>query len=125
MNWYLEVLKKYAVFSGRARRKEYWMFTLFSFIISCVLVFVEGLAASQGVVTLFVVTGLYSLAVMIPSMAVSFRRLHDTNRSGWWVLIALIPLIGNIVLLVFTVQDSQPNENQYGSNPKAATAIVA
>jgi len=89
-----------------------------------VLVFVEGLAASQGVVTLFVVTGLYSLAVMIPSMAVSFRRLHDTNRSGWWVLIALVPIIGGIVLLVFMVQDSQPNENQYGSNPKAATATM-
>ena len=88
------------------------------------LVFVEGLAASQGVVTLFVVTGLYSLAVMIPSMAVSFRRLHDTNRSGWWVLIALVPIIGGIVLLVFMVQDSQPNENQYGSNPKAATATI-
>ena len=88
------------------------------------LVFVEGLAASQGVVTLFVVTGLYSLAVMIPSMAVSFRRLHDTNRSGWWVLIALVPIIGGIVLLVFMVQDSQPNENQYGSNPKAATATM-
>ena len=120
MNWYLEVLKKYAVFSGRARRKEYWMFTLFSFIISCALVFVEGLAGSPGVVTF-----LYNLAVLIPGIAVSVRRLHDTNRSGWWVLIALIPLIGNIVLLVFTVQDSQPNENQYGSNPKAATAIVA
>ena len=93
------------------------------------LVFVEGLAASQGVVTLFVVTGLYSLAVMIPSMAVSFRRLHDTNRSGWGVLsfflVVLVPFIGDIVLLVFMVQDSQPNENQYGSNPKAATAIVA
>jgi len=135
MNWYLEVLKKYAVFSGRARRKEYWMFTLFSSIITCVLVFVEGLTGSPGVVTF-----LYNLAVLIPGIAVSVRRLHDTNRSGWWFLISLIPLIGNIVvflwvlialillssivLLVFMVQDSQPNENQYGSNPKAATATM-
>ena len=124
MNWYLEVLKKYAVFSGRARRKEYWMFTLFSFIISCALVFVEGLAGSPGVVTF-----LCNLAMLIPGMAVKVRRLHDTNRSGWWVLsfflVVLVPFIGDIVLLVFMVQDSQPNENQYGSNPKAATAIVA
>jgi uncharacterized membrane protein YhaH (DUF805 family) len=117
MNWYLEVLKKYAVFSGRARRKEYWMFFLFNIIISFVLGFVEGLVGSQGIVT-----GLYFLAVLIPGIAVSFRRLHDTDRSGWWLLIALIPLIGTIVLLVFLVQDSKPGENQYGPNPKTETA---
>ena len=99
------------------------------------LVFVEGLAGSPGVVTF-----LCNLAVLIPGMAVKVHRLHDTDRSGWWVLTALIPLIGNIVvflwvlialillssivLLVFMVQDSQPNENQYGSNPKAATATM-
>ena len=119
MNWYLEVLKKYAVFNGRARRKEYWMFGLFNMIIACVLGFVEGLAGSPGVVA-----GIYSLAVLIPGTAVFVRRLHDTNRSGWWFLIGLIPFIGAIVLIVFMVQDSQPNENQYGSNPKAATATT-
>ncbi len=117
MNWYLEVLKKYAVFSGRARRKEYWMFFLFNLIIGFVLGFVEGLAGGPGVVAM-----LYSLAVLIPGIAVFVRRLHDTDRSGWWFLIAFVPLIGAIVLLVFMVQDSQQGENQYGRNPKLATA---
>lgn len=117
MYWYLEVLKKYAVFSGRARRKEYWLFFLFNIIITFVLGFIEGLAGSAGVLA-----SIYGLAVMIPGIAVSVRRLHDTSRSGWWLLIGLIPLLGAIVLLVFMVQDSQPDENQYGANPKAATA---
>ena len=117
MYWYLEVLKKYAVFSGRARRKEYWLFFLFNIIITFVLGFIEGLAGSAGVLA-----SIYGLAVMIPGIAVSVRRLHDTNRSGWWLFIGLIPLLGAIVLLVFMVQDSQPDENQYGVNPKAAAA---
>jgi uncharacterized membrane protein YhaH (DUF805 family) len=117
MNWYLEVLKKYAVFSGRARRKEYWMFFLFNVIILFVLGFVEGFAGSPGIVSM-----LYSLGVLIPSIAVSVRRLHDTDRSGWWLLIGLVPLIGAIVLLVYMVQDSKLDENQYGSNPKTETA---
>jgi len=115
MNWYIEVLKKYAVFSGRARRKEYWMFVLFNVIISVVLSFVEGLVGSAGVIGI-----LYSLAVLVPGLAVSVRRLHDTGRSGWWVLINLIPLVGLIVFIVFAAQDSQAGENQYGPNPKAA-----
>ena len=113
MNWYFEVLRKYAVFSGRARRKEYWMFALFNCIIAFVIGFIEGFGGSPGIVGM-----LYSLAVLIPSIAVSVRRLHDTDRSGWWCLIALVPLIGTIVLLVFVVQDSKPGENQYGPNPK-------
>lgn len=117
MNWYLEVLKKYAVFNGRARRTEYWMFVLFNIIISFVLGFVEGLVGGPGVIGL-----LYSLAVLIPGIAVSVRRLHDTDRSGWWLLIAFVPLIGAIVLLVFMVQDSKSGQNQYGTNPKEATA---
>jgi uncharacterized membrane protein YhaH (DUF805 family) len=111
------VLKKYAVFSGRARRKEYWMFVLINLIITFVLYLIEGLVGGPGILG-----GLYSLAVLIPAIAVGVRRLHDTNRSGWWLLIGLIPLIGTIVLLVFLVQDSQPGENQYGPNPKAAAA---
>ena len=115
MNWYLEPLKKYAVFSGRARRKEYWMFILFNMVIVFVLGLIEGFAGSPGVLG-----GIYGLAVLIPTIAVFVRRLHDTNRSGWWWLISFIPLIGAVVLLVFMVQDSQPGENQYGPNPKAA-----
>ena len=117
MDWYLAVLKKYAEFSGRAQRKEYWMFVLFNLIIGFVLAFVEGFFGSPGVLA-----GIYGLAVLIPGIAVSIRRLHDTNRSGWWMLICLIPVIGGLVLLVFMVLDSQKQENQYGPNPKAATA---
>jgi uncharacterized membrane protein YhaH (DUF805 family) len=115
MSWYLAVLKKYAQFSGRARRTEYWMFVLFNLIISMVLAFVEGLLGSPGVIGL-----LYGLAVLLPSIAVSVRRLHDTDRSGWWLLVALVPLIGVIVLIVFAAQDSKPGDNAYGPNPKAA-----
>lgn len=117
MNWYLEVLKKYAVFSGRARRKEYWMFVLFNIIILVVLWIVEGILGIPGILST-----LYCLAVLIPSIAVSARRLHDTSRTGWWLLIGFIPLIGAVVLLIFMVQDSKPGENQYGTNPKSETA---
>lgn len=115
MNWYLDVLKKYAEFSGRARRMEYWMFTLFNFIIAVVLNIVEGLIGSPGILG-----GIYALAVLVPSIAVSVRRLHDTDRSGLWLLIAFIPCIGGLVLLVFMVQDSNPGDNQFGPNPKQA-----
>jgi len=113
MNWYLDVLKKYAVFSGRARRKEFWMFLLFNIIIAIVLGIIEGIIGSPGIIGM-----LYSLAVLIPSIAVSVRRLHDTDRTGWWVLIGLVPFIGFIVLLIFMVFDGTPGENQYGPSPK-------
>lgn len=117
MNWYMEVLKKYAEFNGRARRTEYWMFFLFNLIISFVLGFIEGLMGGAGIIGM-----LYALAVLIPGIAVSVRRLHDTDRSGWWLLIAFVPLVGAIVLLVFMVQDSNPSANEHGDNPKAVTA---
>jgi uncharacterized membrane protein YhaH (DUF805 family) len=124
MNWYLEVLKKYAVFNGRARRKEYWYFHLFNIIINTVLTVIEVITGSfspeAGIG--FLLGGIYALAVLIPGIAVSVRRLHDTERSGWWFLIVLVPIIGAIVLLVFMVQDSKPGQNQYGANPKGATA---
>ena len=129
MDWYIEALEKYAVFSGRAGRKEYWYFVLFNFIISLVLSFIS-----------IALGGLYSLAVLIPYLAVTVRRLHDTDRSGLWLLIPPVLLvsllllseaaaflraililsliISLIVLLVFLVLDSQPVDNQYGPNPK-------
>jgi uncharacterized membrane protein YhaH (DUF805 family) len=115
MNWYLDVLKKYAVFTGRARRQEYWMFILFNFIAYLILGFVEGLLGLTGVIS-----SLYGLAVLLPSIGVGIRRLHDTNRSGWWLLIGLVPCVGFIVLIVFFAQDGTPGDNQYGPNPKAA-----
>jgi len=116
MNYYLSVLKKYAVFSGRAQRAEYWYFVLFNMIISIVLGIIDGVIGSGGILG-----AIYPLAVLIPSIAVSVRRLHDTNHSGWWLLISLLPLIGAIILLVFLVRDSQPGQNQYGPNPKGMT----
>ena len=128
MNHYLTVLKKYATFSGRATRSEYWFFALFSFIISVVLGFLDGVIGKVGAdKTIGILGSIYSLAVLIPSIAVMARRLHDTNRSGWWILIGLIPIIGWIVLFVFSVLDSGP-DNKYGPNPKGmrtATATAA
>jgi len=121
MSWYLEVLKKYAVFNGRARREEYWMFFLFNLIITVVLIVIDLLIGTFSPQTgVGLLEGLYSLAVLIPGVAVTVRRLHDTGRTGWWILIALIPFIGGIVLLIFMVLDSQPGTNRYGPNPKEA-----
>jgi uncharacterized membrane protein YhaH (DUF805 family) len=125
VSWYLEALKKYAVFSGRARRAEYWYFVLFNIIVAVVLSLIDTLLGTfnfmQGVGLL---SGLYALAVLIPTLAVTVRRLHDIDRTGWWIFINLIPLIGFIVLLVFAVTDGTPGSNRYGPNPKGATARV-
>ncbi|MGH9756013.1 MAG: DUF805 domain-containing protein [Blastocatellia bacterium] len=119
MNWYIKAWKKYAVFSGRAGREEYWYFVLFNILVNILLMIIAGVVSPEAG---FGLLGLYTLAVLIPGLAVSIRRLHDTNRSGWWLLITLIPGIGSIVLLIFMLQGSQPNENQYGAIPKIATA---
>jgi len=118
VNWYIEVLNKYAVFSGRARRREYWMFVLFNVIIALVLTIIEGIADAGSEGSRSTLATLYGLAVLLPGLAVSVRRLHDTGRSGWWLLIGLIPIIGTIVLLIFMIQDGRPTDNQYGPNPK-------
>jgi uncharacterized membrane protein YhaH (DUF805 family) len=119
MDWYLAVLKNYAQFNGRAGRKEYWYFTLFNVIFSVVLSFVDGLTGTWDPESgIGLLSTLYSLAVLIPSIAVGVRRLHDTGRSAWWLLILLIPLIGVIIFLVFMVLESQEGENQYGPSPK-------
>ena len=121
MSWYLKVLKNYAGFSGRARRQEYWFFVLFNFIITLALIFVDAFIGTLNPQTgMGVLSGLYSLAVFIPTFAVTVRRLHDTSRTGWWLLIAFIPLIGAIVLLVFMFLDSTSGTNEYGPDPKGA-----
>jgi len=113
MEQYMTVLKKYAEFSGRARRKEYWMFILINFIISTVLSFVFGfLSRSLEVTSLAYIPNLYSLAVALPTIAAGIRRMHDIGKSGWFLLIPIY----NIVLLA---TDSQPESNEYGPNPKA------
>ena len=116
MQWYVGVLKKYAEFGGRARRKEFWMFVLFNVLISLALGIVDA------VIGFGLLGALYGLAVLVPSIAVSVRRLHDIGRTGWWVLIGFVPLIGLIVLIVFAVQEGQSGSNEYGPDPKAAAA---
>jgi uncharacterized membrane protein YhaH (DUF805 family) len=126
MNYYVDVLKKYTVFSGRAARKEYWMFALWNFIIAVALTAVSAtivLLAKNSLVGF--VVDLYALAVLLPNLGVFIRRMHDTGRTGWWIFIGLIPIIGAIVLLVFLVQDSKPGDNQYGPNPKGVGAPQA
>jgi uncharacterized membrane protein YhaH (DUF805 family) len=130
MQWYIKVLKQYADFSGRARRTEFWMFVLVNFLVSIVLSIIDTLIGTATVVggsgmvsfSPGLLGGIYSLAVLIPSLAVGCRRLHDTDRTGWWQLIAIIPIIGAIVLIVFWAQDGQRMPNKYGVNPKMVGA---
>lgn len=111
MDWYLAVLKKYAVFTGRARRKEYWMFFLFNTIIGVVLGLVEGVLGNGAEMDRSILASIYQLAVMIPSIAVSVRRMHDTDHSGWWLLVP-------IVNFVFCCTEGTKGDNRFGSDPK-------
>ena len=124
MNWYLTVLKKYAEFSGRARRKEYWMFVLMNFLVSILISIVGAVIGDTDGLIAVSLSGVYALFIFIPSLAVTVRRLHDTNKSGWWILITFVPLIGGLVLLIFMIMDSDPNTNAYGANPKTAPEPV-
>jgi uncharacterized membrane protein YhaH (DUF805 family) len=119
MEWYLKVLRQYADFNGRARRKEYWMFVLFNFIFVVIANLLDYMFG-----TLYVFSGIYALAMLIPGLAVSVRRLHDVGKSGWMLLVVFIPVIGGIWLFVLTLLDSQPGNNQYGDNPKAVMAAA-
>ncbi len=129
MNYYLHVLKNYATFSGRARRSEYWFFVLFNMIaliVAAVLDNVLGINFKTGGMEIpyGYLYLLYSLFALIPSLAVAVRRLHDVSKSGWMLLIAIIPIIGGIWLLVLLVSDSKPGENEYGANPKEEVAAA-
>lgn len=114
MKWYLAVLKKYATFSGRARRKEYWMFYLTNLIVALaigfIFGFIEGMTGNHAVGEL---AQLYSLAVLVPTIAVGVRRMHDVDRSGWWVIVP-------IANLVFACTAGTRGENRFGADPKAA-----
>jgi len=138
MEWYIKVLKNYANFKGRARRKEYWMFVLINFIIyiafMILIIIIEVISGViyvsdlkiiiTSLMTLFTVTpfsvilSLYVLAILVPSLAVSVRRLHDIGKSGWFILISFIPIVGTIILLVWVCQEGMPEANEYGENPK-------
>ena len=131
MYWYMEAMRKYAVFTGRARRREYWMFQLINLAIITCFAFLLALlipaTVRNGRITMLIVPIVvvigYVLATIVPSLAVSVRRLHDTNLSGWWTLIALVPA-GGIVLFVFHLLDSNPGPNQYGPNPKGVNVAI-
>jgi uncharacterized membrane protein YhaH (DUF805 family) len=116
MQWYLGVWRNYVGFDGRASRTEYWMFTLFNAIAVVVLMLLGALMRINSVLIL-----VYELAIIVPSLAVQFRRLHDTGRSGWWMLITLVPFAGAIVLLVFFLLPSDPGMNRFGAEPAIAS----
>ena len=124
MYWYLEVFSRYADFSGRSRRKEYWMFILFNmlFLFGIFAIMTASLAifGDSRIVTLLlgIVMIIYVLIVFIPSLAVTVRRLHDTGKSGCYILLNLIPYVGALIIFIFTVMDSEPGENKWGPNPK-------
>ena len=130
MNWYVKALKQYVDFSGRARRREYWMFVLVNVVIVIVLSVIDTLLGTGGfratagggsfyaANSLGLLSGLYTLAVLLPSIAVTVRRLHDTDRSGWWILLGFIPIIGGIILLVFYVLEGTRGPNRFGPDPK-------
>ena len=112
IDWYLGVWQQFFVFNGRARRKEFWSFFLCHLIISI------ALTALSGLFGIGLLSAIYSLAVFIPTVAVSVRRLHDIGYAGWWVLLGLIPF-GIFVLLIFLALEGQHSANQYGQNPRA------
>lgn len=118
MDWYLKVLKNYFNFEGRARRKEYWMFVLISLLVSVGLSIVDGVAGLHAGGGFGMLGAIYSLAILIPSISLGARRLHDLDKSGWWQLILLIPLIGAIVLIVWAATEGQPGSNRFGPDPK-------
>ena len=119
MSWFFKAFKRYAVFSGRAQRKEYWYFYLYYFVFFCafmVIDFVTGYYHAQAGVGLL--SGILFLILLIPGLAVGNRRLHDTNRSGFWQFLWLVPILGTAILIFFLSSDSHPEDNKYGSNLK-------
>ena len=122
MSWFLGGYKKYADFSGRATRQEFWFFTFFFLIAFALLLTAEiTIATATPFDTYTTLVGLYMLASIFPILAVTVRRLHDTDRSGWWYLLNFIPF-GSIVLIVFLCLDSSPGQNRFGANPKLEPA---
>jgi len=125
--YFLDTIKnRYAKFDGRASRSEFWYFVLFYFIANLILALVDTFiinpmlgATPEQAMQGGILEIIFALAMLVPSLALAIRRLHDIGKSGWWYLIVFIPLIGLLALLYFFVQDSQPGNNQYGPNPKS------
>tara|TARA_B100000524_G_scaffold45485_1_gene21646 strand:- start:367 stop:741 length:375 start_codon:yes stop_codon:yes gene_type:complete len=124
MEWYLKVMREnYANFNGRARRKEYWMFTLFYSLLVTACAFALALLVATGSQSLTLLVAIISIAAIlahvVPSIAVTVRRLHDVGQSGWFLLLAFIPYIGNLIIFVFSVIEGNKGTNKYGPDPKA------
>ncbi len=119
MNYFLAALKKYADFSGRARRKEYWMFILFYALFAIAAGIIDAILISTAGIIFIPILTLFSLAMIIPSLAISVRRMHDISKSGAMILIPLVPIIGSIWYLILTVTEGTAGDNQYGPDPKA------
>ena len=120
MNYYAEGFKKYAEFSGRANRAEYWIFFLVNALITFFLIFLIPII---GLRPIWMIIALFCLGTFIPSLSVFVRRLHDTDRSGWWYFISFVPLVGGIVLLVFTLLPGTPGTNRFGAPTEASASI--
>lgn len=119
MNWYVKCLRQYTDFTGRARRKEYWMYTLFNVIFVALLAGIDYLLGWFSIeYRIGVLSGIYSLAVLLPGLAVCVRRLHDIGKSGWYYLLGLIPIVGPIILLVYYCTEGDRFENAWGEDPK-------
>jgi len=118
MNWYLEALRKYFVFSGRAKRKEYWYFVLFYIVGFVLAAILDGAIGYYNYdESIGIISGLFLLFHIVPGLSVAVRRLHDIGKSGWWVLISFFPIIGPFVLFIFTLLDSKEDE-QIENNSK-------
>lgn len=123
MQWFLLAIKNYATFTGRSQRSEYWYFVLFYLLIYIGLSLLDGLLGTySGKAEIGLLSALFAIGMLLPSIAVIARRLHDIGKSGWWQLIAFIPLIGTLLLLVWLARDSESASNRHGPNPKAAAA---
>jgi len=119
MNYYLKVLQNYANFNGRARRSEYWYFLLFNIIFAFAAMFLDNVAGLANDLTGYgPIYGLYALFAFLPGLAVAVRRMHDIGKSGWMILVALIPLIGGIWILILLATEGNKGENEYGPDPK-------
>ncbi|MCQ2232584.1 MAG: DUF805 domain-containing protein [Paludibacteraceae bacterium] len=128
MEWFIKCLKNYANFNGRARRKEYWMFTLFYTLLYLPVYAITMFATSQELLSLALIANLLmmviALGLLLPALAVQVRRLHDINKSGWWILLGFVPL-ANFALLYFTLKEGDKGENLYGPDPKSLEGMLS
>ena len=123
MEYFIGAIRKYSVFKGRARRKEFWYFYLVSFVISLVLAFLDyQLGTYDPELGGGLLGGIYGIFIFLPSLALTVRRIHDTGRSGYWAFLLLVPLVGLLVILFFALTDSNPGSNEYGESPKESAS---